>query len=84
MSDDKCLDCGCDLSAAHSFLSRHDRWEDCVRLLRATLNSDVTRAHAVVEAAKALRDSGYDGPFMGDAVAPLLAALAAYEREGCR
>jgi len=41
----------------------------------------LARAQAVVSAAKALRDSGYDGPFMGDAVEPLFAALAAYERE---
>jgi len=38
----------------------------------------------VAEEARRLRDDGYDGPFMGDAVEPLFAALAEYEREARR
>lgn len=37
-------------------------------------------ASAVVAAAQALAQSGYDGPFSGDVVAPLLQAVAAFER----
>lgn len=37
-------------------------------------------ADKIVTAAIDLRNSGYDGPFMGEEVAPLFSALAAYER----
>jgi len=43
------------------------------------LRLDDARAQAVVVAAKALRDSGYDGPFMGDATEPLFAALRRWD-----
>jgi hypothetical protein len=35
----------------------------------------------VYEAAKRLRDSGYDGPFIGEVCSPLFDAIAEYERE---
>jgi hypothetical protein len=36
--------------------------------------------YAVYEAAKALRDSGYDGPFMGEEVAELFEAIRLAEK----
>ena len=42
--------------------------------------SESEKMKAVVDAAKELRDSGYDGPFIGPVCAPLFTALAAYER----
>lgn len=36
--------------------------------------------NAVVEAALQLRNSGYDGPFIGEVCAPLFSAVAAYEK----
>ena len=35
----------------------------------------------IYEAAKQLRDSGYDGPFIGEVCEPLFSALAEYERQ---
>lgn len=35
--------------------------------------------HKIAVEAKALRDSGYDGPFIGEAVAPLLRSIAKAE-----
>lgn len=45
------------------------------------LLSDLRRLLAVARAAQRLKDSGYDGPMMGDVVAPLFAALEGLERE---
>jgi hypothetical protein len=46
----------------------------------ADLVSELAAARAVVEAALRLRDSGYDGPFIGGITVELFDALAAYER----
>jgi hypothetical protein len=39
----------------------------------------VAKVKAVADAALDLRDSGYDGPFMGEAVEPLLKAIREWE-----
>jgi hypothetical protein len=45
------------------------------------LASEVLRLRKVVDELKFLRDSGYDGPFMGEAIEPLMLAFHAWERE---
>jgi hypothetical protein len=45
------------------------------------LASEVLRLRKVVDELHLLRDSGYDGPFMGEAIEPLLRAFHAWERE---
>ena len=42
----------------------------------------LAKLEAVAEAARGLRDSGYDGPCMGDAIAPLFRAVAALDGGG--
>jgi hypothetical protein len=44
------------------------------------LASEVLRLRQVVGELKLLRDSGYDGPFMGEAIEPLMKAFHAWER----
>ena len=39
------------------------------------------RARAVVDAARALRDSGYDGPWIGEVCEPLYRAVAEWDWE---
>lgn len=39
------------------------------------------KAQGVVKAAIDLRNSGYDGPFIGEVCSPLFSAIAAYESE---
>jgi hypothetical protein len=45
------------------------------------LASEVLRLRKVVDELKFLRDTGYDGPFMGEAIEPLMLAFHAWERE---
>ena len=52
-----------------------------LRLRTALDKEEVYALLAVADAAHKLCDSGYDGPFMGEAVAPLFAALAALDKE---
>lgn len=51
-----------------------------VRALEELLN-EIDALMPVYEAAKQLRDSGYDGPFIGEVCEPLFRAIAEYEKE---
>ena len=44
------------------------------------LASEVLRLRKIADELKSLRDSGYDGPFMGEAIEPLMKAFHAWER----
>lgn len=48
----------------------------------ASLTRRMSALGKVAQAAMDLRASGYDGPFSGEAAAPLLAAIAALEKAG--
>jgi hypothetical protein len=48
---------------------------------RDSLRSRVEAMRAVVDAARYLRDSGYDGPFIGEVCAPLFDALVALDKK---
>ena len=62
---------------------------ECVRIelskspskfsLRSDAHVSLCRIEAVLTEVKKLRDSGYDGPFIGDATEPLFAALRGLE-----
>jgi hypothetical protein len=55
-----------------------DAWR-IVEVWRKRYENKTERYEALHEAAKFLRDSGYDGPFIGDVCAPLFDALAALD-----
>jgi hypothetical protein len=66
----------CDACACRDCMHAEDARKE--RAVRARDEYDAMRA--VVEAALRLRDSGYDGPFIGDITVEIFDALAAYER----
>ena len=53
---------------------------ECSRVLGAATNQ-LTPMKAIVDAAISLRSSGYDGPFIGEPVAPLFKAITEFERK---
>ena len=55
-----------------------DAWR-IVEVWRKRYENKSERYEALHEAAKFLRDSGYDGPFIGEVCAPLFDALAALD-----
>lgn len=56
---------------------RNDAYQ---RMREASDERDELRA--VVREARALRDSGYDGPFMGEPIEPLFEALRRLDKKG--
>lgn len=45
------------------------------------LKNELSKCNAIVDAAIFLRNSGYDGPFIGEIVRPLFVAISRYEEK---
>lgn len=67
------------LSSAVTQTDRKEAFAAAAARLRMQ-EAEIDRMRAVVEAALWLRDSGFDGPFIGEACRPLFSALAEMER----